>query len=93
MPERGRMRKKVCKVWTVRNRPVNLTPRKRETRDLRIEAPSSSACSAKVGVVHVRTVLFASLEKVKLSVIYMSAKKGFLHPLPSSGIFFQGYSL
>ena len=31
----------VCKVWTVRNRPVNLTPRKRETRDLRIEAPSS----------------------------------------------------
>lgn len=35
------MRKKVCKVWTVRNRPVNLTPRKRETRDLRIEASSS----------------------------------------------------
>lgn len=31
----------VCKVWTVRNRPVNRTPRKRETRDLRIEAPSS----------------------------------------------------
>ena len=31
----------VCKVWTVRNRPVNWTPRKRETRDLRIEAPSS----------------------------------------------------
>ena len=41
MPERSRMRKKVCKVWTVRNRPVNLTPRKRETRDLRIEASSS----------------------------------------------------
>ena len=41
MPERSRMRKKVCKVWTVRNRPVKLTPRKRETRDLRIEASSS----------------------------------------------------
>ena len=35
------MHRIVCKVWTVRNRPVKLTPRKREKRDLRIEASSS----------------------------------------------------
>ena len=63
MPERGRMRKKVCKVWTVRNRPVNLTPRKRETRDLRIGAPSSKRVQREGGSSSLVLVVYLITQK------------------------------